>query len=174
MALNKFTEPQKAFIRKLMPGQRATGVVRSFQDFGAFVSIGPVNGLLHNKNIRWARTTDPEEVLRKGQKIEVVILDVDYEKYRVSLGLKQLQPDPWDTFSENFGVGDKVAGTVTRVMPYGAILEIVPGVEGLLHRSQVKDTDEHDPGFSPEEDDVYEVQIVELDRTEKKLKVALV
>jgi ribosomal protein S1 len=173
MALNKFTEAQKAFIRKLMPGQRATGTVRSFKDFGAFVSIGPVNGLLHNKNIRWARTSDPEEVLRKGQRIEVVILDVDYERYRVSLGLKQLQPDPWDTFSGNFGTGDKVAGTVTRVLPYGAVLEIVPGVEGLLHRDQVKnDTDE--PGsFNPVIDEVYEVEIVEMDRSAKMLKVGL-
>lgn len=171
MALNKFTDSQKAFIRKLMPGQRATGFVRSFKDFGAFVSIGPVNGLLHNKNIRWARTSDPEEVLRKGQKIEVVILEVDYEKFRVSLGMKQLQADPWDTFSENFGVGDKVAGTVTRVLPYGAVLEIVPGVEALLHKAQVQDTDTDQ--FNPETDDVYEVQIIEIDRMEKKLKVGL-
>jgi len=174
MALNKLTAPQKQFISKLQAGQRATGYVKSFKDFGAFVSIGLVNGLLHNKNIRWARTNDPEQVLRLGQKIEVIILDVDYEKYRVSLGLKQLQLDPWDTFHNNFKVGDKIAGTVTHVKPYGVILEIVPGVDGLLHKNDIVDEGSDVESAEMQIDDVYEVEISEINREEKKLKLRLV
>lgn len=173
MALNRFTEPQKQFIRKLQPGQRATGYVKSFKDFGAFVSIGLVQGLLHNKNISWARTTDPADVLRVGQKIEVVILDVDYEKFRVSLGLKQLQLDPWETFCNNFNVGDKIAGTVARVKPFGAVLEIVPGVEALLHKNEIIMPEEEKNEFILAVDDVYEVEITELIKDDRTLRVRL-
>jgi ribosomal protein S1 len=172
MALNKLTAAQKQFISNLRPGQRATGYVKTFMDFGAFVSIGLVNGLLHNKNIRWARTENPEDVLRLGQKIEVIILDVDYDKFRVSLGLKQLQLDPWDTFVENYNIGDKIAGTVSAVKPYGAIMEIVPGVDALLHKSDVSDDDSNN-AIVFQVDDVYEVEITGLDRQNKKLKVSL-
>jgi ribosomal protein S1 len=135
--MSKLTDAQKRYIEKLQPGQRASGVVKSFTDFGAFVSIGLISGLLHNKNIRWGRVEHPEHHLRKGQKIEVIILEVDKERHRVSFGLKQLQPDPWDKFVDKYKPGDTIAATILMKKPFGLIMEVVSGIEALLHVSEL-------------------------------------
>jgi len=168
------TPSQKRYIEKLNPGQRASGVVKSFQEFGAFVSIGLVSGLLHNKNIRWGRVEHPEHHLRLGQKIEVIILDVDKEKHRFSLGLKQLGEDPWAKFSEKYKVGDTIAATVLMKKPFGLIMEVVRGIEALLHSSDLPEAkSSSDPLSFYEADQAYEVVIKEMDTRERKLKVTI-
>jgi ribosomal protein S1 len=169
--MNKLTDAQKRYIEKLSSGQRATGVVKSFQEFGAFVSIGLVSGLLHNRNIRWGRVDHPEHYLRIGQKIEIIILEVDKEKYRLSFGLKQLTEDPWEKFGQRYKPGDTIAATVLMKKPFGLIMEIVSGIEALLHQSEL-------PGGATtldeyHEEEAYEVVIKEMDLNEKKLKVSL-
>lgn len=169
--MNKLTDAQKRYIEKLSPGQRASGVVKSFQDFGAFVSIGLVTGLLHNKNIRWGRVEHPEHYLRIGQKIEIIILEVDKEKYRLSFGLKQLTEDPWEKFGQRYKPGDTLAATILMKKPYGLILQIVSGIEALLHQSELPGGEHTLDEYREEE--TYEVVIRELDPAQKKLKVTL-
>ncbi len=172
--MSKLTEAQKRYIGKLNPGQRATGYVKSFHDFGAFISIGLVNGLLHNKNIRWGRVEHPEHHLRLGQKIEIIILEVDKENYRLSFGLKQLKEDPWEKFAARNKVGDTLAATVFLKKPYGLIMEIVTGIDALLHKNELPDTCDSDDALALYHvGDTYEVIIKEIDLSEKKLKVSL-
>ncbi|MFN5325343.1 MAG: S1 RNA-binding domain-containing protein [Bacteroidota bacterium] len=135
--MKKLTDSQIRFIDKLIPGQRASGVVTGFADFGAFVSIGMVSGLLHNRNIKWGRIEDPKHHLRLKQKIEVVILEVDKDLHRFTVGLKQLQEDPWERFIGKYKVGDTVAATALLRKEFGWVMEIVPGIEGLLHNSEL-------------------------------------
>ncbi len=170
--MNKLTDAQKRYIEKLQAGQRATGYVKSFQEFGAFVSIGLVSGLLHNKNIRWGRVEHPEHYLRLGQKIEVIILEVDKQKHRFALGFKQLKPDPWDKFYDKYKVGDTISGSVFRVLPFGVLLEIVSGIDALLHRSEMPASESNPENYSI--DDTYEVRIKTIDRESRKVSVTLV
>ncbi len=169
--MNKLTDSQKRYIEKLQPGQRATGYVKSFMDFGAFVSIGLVNGLLHNKNIRWGKVEHPEHYLRLGQKIEVIILDVDKHKHRFSLGFKQLKEDPWDKFYERYKVDDFISGSIIKILPFGLLLEIVSGIDALLHRSEIPGSDDFPGNFALEE--TYEVRIKSIDRESRKVGVTL-
>lgn len=169
--MTKLTDAQKRYIEKLQPGQRATGKVKNFTDFGAFVSIGLVNGLVHNKNIRWGRVEDPSEHLRIGQQVEVIILEVDKEKHRLSLGIKQLLEDPWEKFSKRFKPGDSIAANVVGHRPFGLIMEIVPGITALLHRSATGDDISDPEAFAVGQS--YEVIITELDPEKRGLKVEL-
>lgn len=157
------TDSQKRFIEKLSPGQRAMGVVKSFRDYGAMVSVGMVSGLLHNRNIRWGKVERPEDHLRLGQKIEVVVLEVDKEKHRFSVGLKQLTPDPWEAFLQRHRPGDSIAGNVVAIRPYGMILEIIPGVTALLLAS----------GTPESLNQSYEVIIKDLDPKKRRMTVEL-
>src|ERR1019366_6147681 len=118
-------------------GETVRGTVRSLADYGAFVDIGGVDGLLHVSDIAWGRVNKPEDVLSVGQEIEVRVLKIDAEKRRISLGLKQLLPDPWDSVTEKYKSGERVRGTVTRVLDFGAFVELEPGLEGLIHVSEM-------------------------------------
>ncbi len=118
-------------------GNTVQGTVRSLADYGAFVDIGGVDGLLHVSDIAWGRVNKPEDVLSVGQEIEVKVLKIDAEKKRISLGLKQLQPDPWSLVTEKYKTGDRVRGSVTRVVEFGAFVELEPGLEGLIHLSEM-------------------------------------
>lgn len=170
--MSKLTEAQKRYIEKLQPGQRATGVVKSFQDFGAFISIGLISGLVHNKNIRWGRVEHPEHHLRIGQKIEVIILEVDKEKHRVAFGLKQLHEDPWEKFSLRHNSGDIISGTVLFKKPFGLIVQIVSGIEALLHISELPEFNKVPNALDLYQiDETFELKILELDKDNKKLKV---
>ncbi|MFM7078818.1 MAG: S1 RNA-binding domain-containing protein [Bacteroidota bacterium] len=135
--MKKLTDSQIRFIDKLVPGQRASGIVTGFADFGAFVSIGMVSGLLHNRNIKWGRIDDPKHYLRLKQKIEVVILEVDKEQHRFTVGLKQLQEDPWERFVDRHKEGDSIAATALLRKEFGWVMEVVPGIEGLLHNTEL-------------------------------------
>lgn len=118
-------------------GDVVSGEVRSLAGYGAFVDIGGIDGLLHVSDISWSRVNSPEDVLTVGQQLQLKVLKVDPENSRISLGLKQLQPEPWDTAAEKYKVGQRITGTVTRLMDFGAFVELEPGIEGLIHVSEM-------------------------------------
>jgi small subunit ribosomal protein S1 len=122
---------------ELKEGATVNGTVRTLTDYGAFVDVGGADALLHVSDISWGRINKPADVLSVGQQIEVKVLKIDPEKRRVSVGMKQLQPHPWDSVASKYRVGERVRGTVTRVMDFGAFVELEPGVEGLIHVSEM-------------------------------------
>lgn len=122
---------------ELKEGDTVRGAVRSLADYGAFVDLGGIDGLLHVSDISWTRINKPSDVLAEGQDVEVRVLKIDADKRRISLGMKQLQPHPWDAVAEKYKVGERVRGVVTRLMEFGAFVEIEPGIEGLIHISEM-------------------------------------
>jgi small subunit ribosomal protein S1 len=122
---------------EIREGENVRGTVRSLTDYGAFVDLGGVDGLLHVGEIAWARVNRPADVLSVGQQIEARVLKVDPEKRRISLGMKQLQKDPWDSAVEKYKLGERARGTVTRILEFGAFVELEPGIEGLIHVSEM-------------------------------------
>ena len=122
---------------ELHEGDIVRGTVRSLADYGAFIDLGGLDGLLHVSDIAWSRVNKPEDVLTVGQEVEAKVLKVDSEKQRISLGMKQLQAHPWDVVPEKYKIGDRVRGAVTRVADFGAFVELEPGVEGLVHISEM-------------------------------------
>ncbi len=136
--IEKDLEDQKAeIINKLEKGQILEGIVKNITNYGVFIDLGGVDGLLRVTDISWGRINDPNEVLYDGQKVTVVVLDFDDEKKRISLGMKQLLPHPWETFVEKLNIGDKVNGKVVTIADYGIFIELQPGVEGLIHVSEI-------------------------------------
>jgi len=131
------SEKRNSFMGSKKPGDTVKGVVKNITDFGAFVDLDGMDGLLHITDITWGRLNHPSEVLKVGQEIDVVVLEINKDKERVSLGLKQTQKNPWDKIEERFAVGAKVKGKVTNLMPYGAFIELEEGVEGLIHVSEL-------------------------------------
>ncbi len=130
-------QQKREIISKLEKGQVLEGTVKNITSYGVFIDLGGVDGLIHITDLSWGRVTKPSEVVELDQKLNVVILDFDDEKKRIALGLKQLQPHPWDALDANLKVGDHVKGKVVVMADYGAFLEIAPGVEGLIHVSEM-------------------------------------
>src|SRR5437660_4069224 len=122
---------------ELKEGDLVSGTVRSLTEYGAFVDVGGADALLHISDISWSRINKSADVLSVGQEVEAKVLKIDPEKRRISIGMKQLQPHPWDSVPAKFKVGERVRGTVTRVMDFGAFVELEPGVEGLIHVSEM-------------------------------------
>ena len=122
---------------ELAEGQTVSGIVRTLADYGAFLDIGGVHGLLHVSDISWQRVNKPSDVLTVGQQVEAKVLKIDNEKQRISLGMKQLQAQPWDVAGEKYRTGERVCGSVTRVTDFGAFVELEPGIEGLIHISEM-------------------------------------
>lgn len=133
----QLAEQEKMIFESFEKGSVVRGVVKRLTDFGAFVDVGGVDGLLHITDISWVRIKHPKDVLKENQEIDVKILNVDPEKKRISLGYKQLQPKPWDLVSEKYIVGETVTGKVVRIAPFGAFVELEPTIDGLVHISQV-------------------------------------
>ena len=131
------SEKRQKFLGGVTVGDKIIGTVKNITDFGAFVDLDGIDGLLHVTDMSWARLNHPGEILKVGQELEVQVLDINKEKERVSLGLKQMQSNPWDRIEERFPVGQKVSGKVTNLMPYGAFVQIEEGVEGLIHVSEL-------------------------------------
>ena len=130
-------EKRQRFLETIKVGDRVKGYVKNLTDFGAFIDLDGMDGLLHITDMTWGRLGHPSELLKTGQTVDVVVLDINREKERVSLGLKQTQNNPWDQTEERFPVGSKVKGKVTNLVPYGAFVEIEEGVEGLIHVSEL-------------------------------------
>lgn len=159
---------------KLEKGQVLEGTIKNVTDFGAFVDLGGVDGLLYITDISWGRINHPNEVLENGQKLNVVVLDFDDEKKRISLGLKQLTPQPWETLGEDVKEGSIVKGKVVNIEDYGCFLEITPGVEGLVHVSEISWS--YQPINSKEYfkmGEEHEAVIVTLDKEERKMSLSI-
>jgi small subunit ribosomal protein S1 len=131
------SEKRQAFLAGVTIGSQITGTVKNITDFGAFIDLDGIDGLLHVTDMSWARLNHPAELIKVGQQLTVQVLDINKEKERVSLGLKQMQSNPWDKIEERFPVGQKVGGKVTNLMPYGAFVQLEDGVEGLIHVSEL-------------------------------------
>jgi len=168
-------EAQRAqIIGKLEKGQVLEGTVKNITDFGAFMDLGGLDGLLYITDISWGRINHPSEVLKLDQKVNVVVLDFDDEKKRISLGLKQLTPHPWDVLPENIKEGEIVKGRVVNIEDYGAFLEILPGVEGLVHVSEI--TWANTPINAKEFfklGDEHEAKVVTLDKDSRKMSLSI-
>ena len=165
---------RKEIISKLEKGQILEGTVKNITSYGVFVDLGGVDGLIHITDLSWGRVSDPHEVVSLDQKINVVILDFDEEKKRIALGLKQLTPHPWDALDANLKVGDHVKGKVVVMADYGAFVEIAPGVEGLIHVSEMS-WSQHlrsAQDFMKVGDEV-EAVILTLDRAERKMSLGI-
>ena len=165
---------KKEIISKLEKGQILEGTVKNITSYGVFVDLGGVDGLIHITDLSWGRVSDPHEVVALDQKINVVILDFDDEKKRIALGLKQLTPHPWDALDENLKVGDHVKGKVVVIADYGAFVEIAPGVEGLIHVSEMSWSQHLRSAqeFLHVGDEV-EAVILTLDRAERKMSLGI-
>ena len=131
------SEKRQKFMEGVNVGDRVTGTVKNITDFGAFIDLDGMDGLLHVTDMTWGRLGHPSELLKVGQQLEVVVLDINKEKERVSLGLKQTQKNPWDQIEERFPAGQRINGKITNLVPYGAFVEIEEGVEGLIHVSEL-------------------------------------
>lgn len=165
---------KKEIISKLEKGQVLEGTVKNIVSYGAFIDLGGVDGLIHITDLSWGRVTDPAEVVQLDQKLNVVILNFDDEKKRIALGLKQLQPHPWDALDPNLKVGDKVKGKVVVMADYGAFVEIAPGVEGLIHVSEMS-WSQHlrsAQDFMKVGDEV-EAVVLTLDREDRKMSLGI-
>ncbi|WDF67892.1 30S ribosomal protein S1 [Sphingobacterium oryzagri] len=168
-------ENQKSeIVAKLEKGQVLEGTVKNITDFGVFIDLGGVDGLLHITDISWGRIEHPKEVLALDQTINVVVLDFDDEKKRIALGLKQLSEHPWESLDKELAIGSKVKGKIVTVADYGAFLEIIPGVEGLIHVSEMSWSQNL---RSPQEflkvSDEIEAEILTLDRDERKMSLGI-
>ena len=158
---------------ELAEGQVRTGTVRSVREFGAFVDLGGVDGLLHVSEMSWKRIQDPSEVVQLGQTIQVVVLKIDREHRKVSLGLKQLTASPWDDASANYPPNSVAKGKVTRLMDFGAFVELEPGVEGLVHISELANhrvrrvADVVQPGQE------VNVRVLRVDPAQRKISLSL-
>jgi len=167
-------QQKREIIAKLEKGQVLEGSVKNITSYGVFIDLGGVDGLIHITDLSWGRVSHPEEVVQLDQKLNVVILDFDDEKKRIALGLKQLQPHPWDALDANLKVGDKVKGRVVVMADYGAFVEIAPGVEGLIHVSEMS-WSQHlrsAQDFLKVGDEV-EAVILTLDREDRKMSLGL-
>ena len=167
-------QQKKEIIGKLEKGQVLEGVVKNITSYGVFIDLGGVDGLIHITDLSWGRVSDPHEVVELDQKLNVVILDFDEEKKRIALGLKQLTPHPWDALDANLKVGDKVKGKVVVMADYGAFIEVAPGVEGLIHVSEMS-WSQHlrsAQDFMKVGDEV-EAVILTLDREERKMSLGI-
>ena len=167
-------QQKKDIISKLERGQVLKGVVKTLTTYGVFIDLGGVDGLIHITDLSWGRVSHPEEVVKLDQELDVVILDFDDERKRIALGLKQLQPHPWDALDADLKVGDKVKGKVVVMADYGAFVEIAPGVEGLIHVSEMS-WSQHlrsAQDFMKVGDEV-EAVILTLDREERKMSLGI-
>ena len=167
-------QQKKEIIAKLEKGQVLEGTVKNITSYGVFIDLGGVDGLIHITDLSWGRVNDPNEVVKLDEKLDVVILDFDDEKKRIALGLKQLQPHPWDALDPNLKVGDKVKGKVVVMADYGAFVEIAPGVEGLIHVSEMS-WSQHlrsAQDFMKVGDEV-EAVVLTLDRKERKMSLGI-
>src|SRR5689334_6474669 len=173
--IEKDLEQQKAVIlTNLEKGQVLEGVIKNMTNFGVFIDLGGVDGLLHITDISWGRINHPEEVLKLDQTVKVVVLDFDGDKKRISLGMKQLTPHPWDALPAEIQVGSKVKGKIVNVADYGAFLELQPGVEGLIHVSEMSWSQHlRNPQDFMKVGDEVQAVVLTLDRDERKMSLGI-
>ncbi|WP_245907792.1 bifunctional 4-hydroxy-3-methylbut-2-enyl diphosphate reductase/30S ribosomal protein S1 [Neomoorella humiferrea] len=169
----EYEKQRQATWESLEVGQVRKGIVRRLTNFGAFVDLGGVDGLLHVSEISWGRVEHPRDALQEGQEIEVKVLGVDREEGKVSLGRKQLLPNPWDTAASRYPVGTIVEGKVLRLAPFGAFVEVEPGIEGLVHISQLADRHVEKPEDVVKVGDVIPVKVLGVDQEAQRMSLSL-
>jgi small subunit ribosomal protein S1 len=167
-------ERRSKLLAEMVPGDIRKGTVKNITDFGAFIDLNGIDGLLHITDMSWGRIGHPSEVLKVGQEIDVVVLDVNKEKERVSLGLKQKMTNPWDSIETKFPVGAKVKGTVVSLVPYGAFVQLEPGVEGLIHVTELSWTKRiAKPSDVLKQDQEVEAVVLGINREEQKISLGV-
>lgn len=160
-------------LSKLTKGMRLKGTVSSIVDFGAFVDLGGIDGLVHISELSWNHVNHPSEVVKVGEEVEVEVLDVDTQRERISLGLKQTTPDPWIKLVEQFPVGSIVDGRVTKVVPFGAFVELCPGVEGLVHISEMAQRHIDTPAQVTKAGETVKVKIMEVNPDRRRVSLSM-
>jgi small subunit ribosomal protein S1 len=168
------TERRQKLLSEMTPGDIRKGTVKNITDFGAFIDLNGIDGLLHITDMSWGRVSHPSEILKVGQDIDVVVLDINREKERVSLGLKQKLANPWDTIEQKYPVGARVKGRVVNLVPYGAFVELEPGVEGLVHVTELSWTKRvAKPSDMLKPDQEIEAVVLGINREEQKISLGL-
>jgi len=167
-------EQRHEIVANLVEGQVIDGTVKNLTDYGAFVDLGGIDGLLHVTDIAWRRVNHPSEVLTIGQQVKVRIIKINHETHRISLGMKQLQEDPWSAIEARYQVGQKLKGRVTNIADYGAFVELEPGIEGLIHVSEMSWTKKNvHPGKIVSTSQEVEVQVLEVDAAKRRISLGL-
>jgi small subunit ribosomal protein S1 len=166
-------EQRQQILDRLSPGTEVEGVISNIVDFGAFVDLDGIDGLIHISELSWSHVNHPSEVLEIGQKVRVKVLDVDRDRQRISLGLKQTQTDPWQRVIDETHQGDVVVGRITKVVTFGAFAEILSGVEGLVHISELADHHVENPRDVVNQGDEVNVKVIEIDAERRRLSLSL-
>src|SRR6184192_519799 len=167
-------EQRQELVQNLEEGQVIDGLVKNITDYGAFVDLGGIDGLLHVTDMAWRRVNHPTEILNIGQTVKVQIIRINQETHRISLGMKQLESDPWSEVGTKFPIGKKIKGTVTNITDYGAFVELEPGIEGLIHVSEMSWTKKNvHPGKIVSTSQEVDVQILEVDPVKRRISLGL-
>jgi small subunit ribosomal protein S1 len=166
-------EMRQAILDRLSPGDIVTGTISNIVDFGAFVDLDGIDGLIHISELSWSHVNHPSELLEIGQEVQVKVLDIDRDRQRISLGLKQTQSDPWQEVLDRHDQGDVIEGKVTKVVTFGAFIEIVPGVEGLVHISELAQHHVENPREIVSPGDEVKAKIIEMDADRRRLSLSL-
>jgi len=167
------SEGRKKFLESLQKGERRKGAVSSIVNFGAFVDLGGVDGLVHVSELSWKHVDHPSEVIQVGQEVEVEVLDVDLERERVSLSLKATQEDPWKEFERKYTAGEIIDGQVTKLVPFGAFVRVAPGIEGLVHISELSDQHVESPESVLSVGDQVRVKVIEVDVARRRISLSM-
>lgn len=167
------SEGRKKFLESLQKGERRKGVVSSIVNFGAFVDLGGVDGLVHVSELSWKHVDHPSEVVQVGQEVEVEVLDVDLERERVSLSLKATQEDPWKEFERKYKVGEIIDGQVTKLVPFGAFVRVAAGIEGLVHISELSEQHVDTPESVLSVGDEVRVKVIEIDVARRRISLSM-
>jgi small subunit ribosomal protein S1 len=166
-------EQRQAILERLQPGLIIEGQISNIVDFGAFVDLDGIDGLIHISELSWSHVNHPSEILSIGDTVQVKVLDIDRDRQRISLGLKQTQEDPWQRVVDTYNVGDELEGTVTKVVAFGAFVEIMDGVEGLVHISELAQQHVENPREIVQPGDDVKVKILEIDSERRRLSLSI-
>ena len=166
-------EMRQAILDRLSPGDVVTGTVSNIVDFGAFVDLDGIDGLVHISELSWSHVNHPSELLDIGQEVNVKVLDIDRDRQRISLGLKQTQSDPWQQVIDSYDIEDVVEGRVTKVVTFGAFVEILPGVEGLAHISELAQHHVENPREVVNPGDTVRAKVIEMDADRRRLSLSI-
>jgi small subunit ribosomal protein S1 len=166
-------EVREQILGRLQPGQVVEGKISNIVDFGAFVDLDGIDGLIHISELSWSHVNHPSEVVSIGDTVRVKVLDIDRERQRISLGLKQTQEDPWQRVLNEYKEGDVVDGKVTKIVAFGAFVQILPGVEGLVHISELAQHHVESPAEVVRPGDELKVKILEVDETRRRLSLSV-
>ena len=166
-------EDRERILDRLQPGQVVEGTISNIVDFGAFVDLDGIDGLIHISELSWSHVNHPSEILSIGDTVSVKVLDIDRQRQRISLGLKQTQEDPWQRVVDTYNIGDELEGTVTKVVTFGAFVEILDGVEGLVHISELAQHHVENPREIIQPGDPVRVKILEIDSERRRLSLSI-